>query len=111
MQANGWSLLEHVAKSAGSGQFCSLVNSVQSAFSMPNNSGKDTSNLEPVTKRKSNGKYYYRCPVCTAAPKVTKNAMRAHIRQKHSGVVLKCDLCNFTAYNDDILSKHHRTKH
>lgn len=67
---------------------------------------------EPITVKIPGGGYQYKCPLCPAdIITKSKNGMRAHIREIHTGEVLLCEMCDFSTYNPDSLSKHARQLH
>jgi hypothetical protein len=64
---------------------------------------------EPITVRFGPKKYEYKCPLC-AVPRTTrsKNAMRGHIAEIHTGTPLLCVMCDFSCYNPDWMAQHEK---
>lgn len=67
---------------------------------------------EPITVKLPEGGYQYKCPLCPRDVFTkSKNGMRGHIGEFHTGEVLLCEMCEFSSYNPDSLSKHVRLTH
>ncbi len=117
-QAEGWELFEKAMMSAGTHQLGHLLHAVESGIKTevaikvePGTSGASADTPEPKSIHTLDGKYKYVCPICLDYETKSRNAMRAHIREVHMYEVLRCSLCDFTAYNEDTISKYECTKH
>ena len=50
------------------------------------------------------------CPECDYVT-ADKTLMRAHVRDKHTGIVIKCDICDKTYANTTTLKDHMKVAH
>ena len=134
MVADGWRLFEEAVASVGAGDLPQLLRSVRTmttptppppppAPSTPSE-GTPMQTDAPTTSQPVaspvkeegdepvvilvGGVRNWACPRCNTI-RGSKNGCDAHIRQAHTGKVLRCALCSFSTYNLDSLQRHAKT--
>ena len=115
-QQDAWKMIEKAADSGGVGSLLSLLIEATSKKDNEPTHGNLSSdnNPEPISVKKPNGKYYYKCPICVDERMTsTRNGMKAHIAVFHTKRVMSCPVqsCAFTCYNPDIFNRHMTQKH
>jgi endogenous inhibitor of DNA gyrase (YacG/DUF329 family) len=119
MQVKAWEMLEKATAAAGIPQLAHIMRNLErtvqvetAAKKEQDEAGAEVFEPEPITIKVSSTprKYNYQCPLCAdVVTRVTKSAMRCHIREHHTHISLKCPSCAFTTFSDDVMLKHSKS--